>query len=75
MSRLPVVNDRRVIAALERGGSYLVRSTGGHDHFRHPGKPGALVTVPKHRGDLRRSVVRSILDPAGWSVAASRELL
>ena len=75
MSRLPVLDYRRVIAALERGGFYLARSTGGHDHFRHPDKPGLLVTVPKHRGDLKRAVLRSILDQAELTLNEFQELL
>ena len=75
MSRLPILNYRRIIAALERGGFYSARSTGGHEHFRHPDKPGVLVTVPKHRGDLKRSVLRSILDQAGLTVEDLQELL
>ena len=75
MSRLPVLNYRKVIAALERGGFYLARSTGGHDHFRHPDKPGILVTVPKHRGDLKRAVLRSILDQAELTLNEFRNLL
>lgn len=75
MSRLPVLNYRKVIAALERHGFYLVRSTGGHDHFRHPDKPGVLVTVPKHRGDLKRSVLRSILDQAELTLDEFQDLL
>jgi predicted RNA binding protein YcfA (HicA-like mRNA interferase family) len=75
MSRLPIVNYRRVIAALERGGFYLARSTGGHDHFRHAEKPGVLVTVPKHRGDLKRAVLRSILDQAQLSLEEFQALL
>ncbi len=75
MSGLPVLNYRKVIAALERGGFYCARSTGGHDHFRHPDKPGVLVTVPKHRGDLKRSVLRSILDQARLTLEEFQELL
>lgn len=75
MSRLPIVNYRQVIAALKRNGFHLARSTGGHDHFRHPDKPGALVTVPKHRADLNRAVLRSIIDQAGMSVEVFLDFL
>jgi predicted RNA binding protein YcfA (HicA-like mRNA interferase family) len=75
MSRLPVLNYRKVIAALERGGFYLARSTGGHDHFRHPDRPGILVTVPKHRGDLKRAVLRSILAQAGLTLDEFQKLI
>ena len=54
MSRLPPLNYRRVIAALERGGFYLDHSTGGHDRFKHRLRTHLRVTVPKHRGDLSR---------------------
>lgn len=75
MSRLPPLNYRRVIAALERGGFYLDHSTGGHDRFKHRIKAHLRVTVPKHRGDLPRGVVRSILRQAALSIEAFMTLL
>jgi predicted RNA binding protein YcfA (HicA-like mRNA interferase family) len=75
LSRLPPLNYRRVIAALERGGFYLDHSTGGHDRYKHRLKTHLRVTVPKHRGDLARRVLRSILKQAELSEEEFRELL
>lgn len=52
-----------------------MRSTGGHDHFRHPAKPGILVTVPKHCGDIKRSILHAILEQAEMSAEEFRNLL
>ena len=75
MSRLPPLDYRRAIAALERGGFYLDHSTGGHDRFKHRTKVHLRVTVPKHRGDLPRNVVRSILRQAELSIEEFKTLL
>lgn len=64
-----------MIAALERGGFYRDHSTRGHDRFKHRTKTHLRVTVPKHRGDLSRGVVRSILQQAELSADEFMALL
>jgi predicted RNA binding protein YcfA (HicA-like mRNA interferase family) len=66
MTRLPPVSAREVIRVLLRAGFVLKRTTGGHQHFRHPDQSG-LVTVPHHRGDLDPKVLRSIIRQAGMT--------
>ena len=57
-------NTRKIVARLEREG--WVKITGGkHDKFKHPGKPGALIVVPRH-GQVTPRVARSIAKEAGW---------
>ena len=51
--------------ALERAGFFLHHTTGSHHYFKHPERPGRLITVPVHPGDLKRAVVVSILHQAG----------
>jgi len=41
-------NTRKIIARLEREGWKKVGG-GKHDKFEHPDKPGAFITVPRHR--------------------------
>ncbi len=69
MSRqLPTLRPREVMRALERAGFLLLRVKGSHHYFHHPNRPELLVCVPVHPGDLKRSVVRSILRQADLSV-------
>ncbi len=73
--RLPSLTPRRAIRALERGGFVLHRVRGAHYQFTHPDDPSLLVVVPYHAGDLKRSVVRSIIKQAGLTVEEFLDLL
>jgi predicted RNA binding protein YcfA (HicA-like mRNA interferase family) len=57
---------REVVARLMAEGWSEARQTGSHKHFTHPNKPGQRVTVPMHRGDLKRGTLHSIVKQAGW---------
>lgn len=48
---------------------------GSHHYLRHPGKPGLLLTVPVHAGDLKRGTLRAILRQAGVTPDELRALL
>lgn len=75
MSRLPLrslrsLTARELIAALRRDGFVLERSTGAHQHFRHP--DGRRVTVTYHTpGDtFPPKTLRSMLETqARWTEA------
>ena len=73
--RLPALRSREVIRALERAGFFLHPSTGSHHYFKHLTKPGRIVTVPVHPGDLKRSVLASILKQAGLTTQEFLDLL
>jgi predicted RNA binding protein YcfA (HicA-like mRNA interferase family) len=73
--RLPALRPREVIRGLERAGFLLHHSTGSHHYFEHPTKPGRIVTVPVHPGDLKRSVLASILKQAGLTTEEFLDLL
>lgn len=77
--RLPALRPREVIRALERAGFLLHHSTGSHHYFKHPTKPGPkpgrIVTVPVHPGDLKRSVLASILKQAGLTTEEFLDLV
>jgi len=57
---------REVVARLMAEGWYVTRQAGSHQQFSHPNKPGERVTVPVHRGDLKRGTLHSIFKQAGW---------
>jgi len=73
--RLPALRPREVIRALERAGFFLHHSTGSHHYFKHTTKPGRIVTVPVHPGDLKRSVLASILKQAGLTTEEFLDLV
>lgn len=55
---------REVEKLLLNDGWYKVRSSGSHQQYQHPDKPGT-VTVPNHTGDLDKRTVKSIVKQAG----------
>ncbi len=68
MNRLPPAKPRRVLRALQRAGFVVHHTSGSHYILKHPGKPGARVTVPYHNRDLKRRTLESILDQAGLTI-------
>ena len=57
-------NTKKIVARLKREGWSGVVG-GKHDKFTHPGKPGALIVVPRHK-QQSAGVARSIARMAGW---------
>lgn len=74
MTRLPTVNARKVIAALKRAGFEEAKQRGSHLYFWHPVRK-LETSVPIHPGDLKRSLVRGILQQAGLTEDEFRKLL
>lgn len=63
MGKLPVVEGREVVRALQRHGFELVRTRGSHVRMHHP--DGRRTTVPVHAGkDLPKGTLRTILRDA-----------
>ena len=58
---------RKLIRALERDGWQRVGTTGSHQHFKHPEKPGKL-TIPHPVKDLPHGTVRQIYRQAGLPI-------
>jgi predicted RNA binding protein YcfA (HicA-like mRNA interferase family) len=76
VGRLPVVDGRRIIKALQRGGFVLDRVVGSHHVLVHPLNPTLTVTVPVHAGrDLKPGTIRAIVRQAGLTVDEFTELL
>ena len=60
------LNREKVRRRLEEDGWALARHGSRHDIYRHPGKPGIIITLPRHRR-LTPLVARSIAKAAGWT--------
>ena len=74
MARLPILSARKLIQALERAGFIANGQKGSHFYLWHP--ENELTTcVPMHSGDLKRSLVRRILQQAHLTESELRELL
>lgn len=66
-AKLPAVNGKQVIAALEKEGWYVKRVRGSHHVLRHASLPDAI-PVPVHSSrPLKRGTLASILRAAGIS--------
>jgi predicted RNA binding protein YcfA (HicA-like mRNA interferase family) len=75
MTRLPALTARKLLGALQRAGYSIHHSTGSHYYLKHPKRPEVRITVPYHRGDLKRQTVQSILRQAGMTADQLVELL
>ena len=64
MSRLPMLNARKLIQALKHAGFEEVRQRGSHLYLWHPEKR-CTVCVPVHGKDIGRDLLRAILQQAG----------
>jgi len=73
--KLPILNPKEVIRALERGRFFIHHQTGSHVQLKHSAKPDLRVTVPRHSKDLPKSVIRNIIRQAGLSVEEFKNLL
>jgi predicted RNA binding protein YcfA (HicA-like mRNA interferase family) len=74
--RLPSLNAKDVIRALERAGFVESRTAGSHVRLVHSRDPARKVTVPAHGShDLKRGTLRAIIAQAGLTVAEFIALL
>lgn len=58
------MTSKEVIRQLEADGWYKVRSSGSHQHFKHPEKKG-LVTVPHPKSFIPIGTLKSIERQSG----------
>ncbi len=75
MIRIPAAKPSQVLRALQRAGFVVDHTSGSHYILKHPGKPGARVTLPYHNRDLKRRTLESILDQAGLTQEEFAQLL
>lgn len=74
--RLPAVNAKCVIRALERAGFVVDRIVGSHYVLAHRSNPSRAVTVPYHGSrDLKPGTLRSIIKQAGLSIEELGDLI
>jgi predicted RNA binding protein YcfA (HicA-like mRNA interferase family) len=66
-AKLPALNSRKVIKALERGGFVVHHVSGSHHIMRHS-DGGRRVTVPFHSRDLKTGTLHRIIKDAGFTV-------
>lgn len=74
MTKLPIVDFRRMETLLLSVGFERTRQKGSHVFYRHP--DGRTTTLPNHKGrDLSRPLLRSILRDVDLSLDEFVELL
>jgi len=74
MTRLPTLSARKLIGALKRAGFVENGQRGSHCFLWHPIKRFET-SVPIHAGDLKRSLVRAILQQVGLTEDEFRAIL
>ena len=75
-ARLPTVNGKRVVAALQRAGFIVDRVVGSHHVMVFPGDPTRTVVIPVHAArDLKPGTMRAVIRQAGFSVDEFAALL
>ncbi len=73
--RLSSCTARDVDRALKRGGFTVVHQKGSHRFYASP-KTGKIVTaVPMHPGDIKRPLLKKIIQDAGLTEDEFRKLL
>ena len=74
MSRLRIINAKKIEKLLFKLGFEKVRQKGSHVFYRHP--DGRTTTVPHHSGrDLARPLIKEILREIELSVEQYEEVL
>ena len=74
MIRLPTLHTRKIIQALERGGFLYFKQIGSHYILRHP-ENRRSTSVPVHGRDIKRGLMKELLQQAGLSEEEFRRLL
>ena len=74
MRKLPQVNARKLLGALQRAGFVVCRQTGSHVFLRHR-VTGMTTVVLAHTGAIKAELVSGILRQAGISDEEFLDLL
>jgi len=72
--RLPSLDAKDVVRALERAGFVFQRQKGSHATYRHPETKRTTV-VPIHGGDIKRPLLKMIIQQTGLTEEEFRDLL
>lgn len=74
--RLPSIRGDAVVRALEKAGFDVVRIKGSHHIMQQADDPTRRTVVPVHAGrDIKRGLLRKIIDNAGLTVEEFSDLL
>lgn len=74
MSRLPNLNAKKIIRALKRAGFEDNGQEGSHRYFWNP-ISNRQTGVPMHSGDVKRNLMKEIIQQAGLSEDEFRKFL
>ncbi|MEQ1648541.1 MAG: type II toxin-antitoxin system HicA family toxin [Hyphomicrobiaceae bacterium] len=75
-SRVPALKGDEVVRALRKAGFEVTRVRGSHHILCDPRNPARRTVVPVHAGkDVKRGLLRKIIDDAGLSVEEFVKLL
>ena len=74
MTRLPMVSPKMMVRALKHAGFVEQKQKGSHLYLKHSVR-NLRTTVPIHTSDLKRPLVRRIMEQAGLTEAQLRRLL
>jgi len=72
MKKIPALNARKVIGALEKAGFVFIRQKGSHRIYQ---KGNRFLVVPYHNKDLKKPTVKSIIEHSGMTVEEFIKLL
>ena len=72
---LPVTTPRKLIAALERAGFVIARTSGSHYLLKHPADPTRRVTVAYHSGAVKPKTLQAVLRQARLTAEELIDLL
>jgi predicted RNA binding protein YcfA (HicA-like mRNA interferase family) len=75
IGRLPACTARDVDRALRRGGFIVVHQRGSHRYYASPDTGKIVTSVPMHPGDIKRPLLKKIIQDAGLTEEEFRALL
>lgn len=75
MSKLPQIKPERVIRALLKAGFYIHHQRGSHVVLKHPRDSIKRVVVPHHNKDLKKAVLKDILNKSNISIEEFMKLM
>ena len=73
--RLPSCTAPDVDRALKRGGFTVVHQRGSHRYYASPRTGKIATVVPMHPGDIKRPLLKKIIEDAGLTEDEFRKLL
>ena len=75
IGRLPACTARDVDRALRRGGFIVVHQRGSQCYYASPDTGKIVTSVPMHPGDIKRPLLKKIIQDAGLTEEEFRALL